>query len=156
MGKNLVRKVGVIADTHGLLRPEAIAKLAGSDHIIHGGDIGGVEVLQGLRALAPLTVVRGNVDNQNWARSLPDTAAVRIGSARLYVIHNIHELNIEVRDKFAAVISGHSHRPLLSERDGVLFVNPGSAGPRRFSLPVSIACLEIVGEQVRGRIIPLE
>ena len=149
--------VGVISDTHGLMRPEALTALAGVQHIIHAGDIGSPEVLHALEAVAPLTAVRGNVDRFPWARGIPDTAHVRIEAARLYVLHDVHQLDLDPRTAgFTAVVAGHSHRPEITERDGVLFVNPGSAGPRRFKLPVSVARLRIAGGRVRGRVVLLD
>lgn len=149
-------EVGIIADTHGQLRPQAVAALAGVEHIIHAGDIGAQEVLQGLCAIAPLTAIRGNNDRFSWARSLPRTAEVRIGEARLYVLHDLHELAVDPgTDGFAAVISGHSHHPSVVERNGVLFVNPGSAGPRRFTLPVSVARLQIRATRVQAQVVML-
>ncbi len=149
--------VGVISDTHGLVRPQALAALTGVQHIIHAGDIGSPEVLQALAAIAPLTAIRGNVDRSPWARRIPETARVRIGAARLYVLHNVHELDLDPRAAgFAAVVAGHSHRPGIVERDGVLFVNPGSAGPRRFKLPVALARLRIAGQRIRGEVVLLE
>jgi len=146
-------EVGVISDTHGLLRPEALEALAGVDHIVHAGDIGSPEILTSLAALAPVTAVRGNNDRGPWARAIAETEAVEVGGAWLYVLHDLHELDLNPRAAgFAAVISGHSHQPKLEERDGVLYVNPGSAGPRRFSLPVSLGRLVIDGGRVTGRL----
>ena len=145
--------VGLISDTHGLLRPEALVALRGADHLVHAGDIGDPEVLRGLRAVAPLTAVRGNNDAGAWARTIPDTASVRLGGIVLHVLHDLKALD---RDPAAAgfrvIVSGHSHQPRVEERDGVLYVNPGAAGPRRFRLPVSVGMLEIDGGRVRARI----
>lgn len=139
-------RIGLISDTHGLLRPEAIAFLQGSDHIVHAGDIGDPSILDALRAMAPLTVVRGNNDRQPWAASLPETEMIEVGGALLYVVHDLHELDIDPASvEVRAVISGHSHKPSVAERDGVLYVNPGSAGPRRFRLPIAAGEL-IVGD----------
>lgn len=133
-------RVGVISDTHGLLRSEAIVALRGSDLILHAGDIGRLEVLERLRDLAPTHAVRGNIDIQPWARKLPDTAVVRAGRQRLFVLHDISQLNIDpLCAGYGAVVFGHSHRPSAESRHGVLFLNPGSAGPRRFALPVTVA-----------------
>lgn len=149
-------RVGLISDTHGLLRPEALAFLAGADHIIHGGDIGGPEILERLRELAPLTVVRGNNDTAAWAASIPETARLDLGAVALYVIHDLKQLDI---DPSAAgvrvVVSGHSHKPACSERGGVLYVNPGSAGRRRFSLPIAAAELLVDGSDVKVNLVNL-
>lgn len=143
------RRIGFISDTHGLLRPEALDALHGVEHIIHAGDIGSPAVLEGLRALAPVTAVRGNNDTEPWARSLPLTASIEIGELVLYVIHELADLRAHPAPlDIAGVVTGHSHRPLIESREGVLFVNPGSAGPRRFKLPVSVA----VGSIVRGKL----
>ncbi len=151
------RIVGVISDTHGLMRPQALAALAGVDHIIHAGDIGAQEILHALAAVAPLTAIRGNNDRFAWARSLPATATAQIGEARLYILHDVHELDLDPSAAgFAAVIAGHSHRPVIVDRDGVLFVNPGSAGPRRFTLPVAVARLRVTGAGVRGELVQLD
>jgi uncharacterized protein len=148
--------VGVISDTHGLVRPEALRALRGSARIIHAGDIGAQEVLDALSAIAPVTAIRGNNDRDAWARRLPETTAVDVDGTRLYVLHDVHDLDLDPRAAgFAAVIAGHSHRPAIIERDGVLFVNPGSAGPRRFTLPIAVARLYIRSDRVRGRIITL-
>jgi uncharacterized protein len=141
-----MKTLGIISDTHGLLRWEAEAALAGVDHIIHAGDVGTPEILERLRRIAPVTAVRGNNDKGSWADPLPATAIVDICGQRLYVVHDIAKLDVDpVVDGIAAIIAGHSHKPAVSEKDGVLFLNPGSAGPRRFNLPVTIAKL-IVGE----------
>lgn len=151
------RVVGVISDTHGLVRPEALAALHGVDVIVHAGDIGEPAVLAALRALAPVTAVRGNNDRGSWARGIPATAVVEVGDAALYVLHDLHELDLEPHAAgFAAVIAGHSHRPAIESRGGVLYVNPGSAGPRRFTLPVAVARLHIRGTEVRGKIVTLD
>jgi hypothetical protein len=136
--------VGVISDTHGLLRPEAIEALRGSELIVHAGDIGSPEVLRGLEALAPVIAVRGNNDHGPWAQTLPVTEVFECGGAALYVIHDVKELALDLRETgVSVVISGHSHRPVSEKRDGVLFFNPGSAGPRRFRLPISVGHLVI-------------
>lgn len=137
-------RVGIISDTHGLLRPEALAALRGSDLIIHAGDVGTPQVLEGLRELAPVTAVRGNNDRGALATELPETEAVEVGGRWLYVLHDLHALDLDAAaGGFAAVVAGHSHRPKIEERQGVLFINPGSAGPRRFSLPVAVARLRV-------------
>lgn len=136
--------VGVIADTHGLLRPEAVTALQGVEVIIHAGDVGNPEVLAGLRQIAPVQAVRGNTDRGEWAQALPLTEVVEVGGARLYVLHELFCLDLDPRAAgLAAVIFGHSHRPHQESKDGVLYLNPGSAGPRRFTLPVSVALLRV-------------
>ena len=132
--------VGLISDTHGLLRPQAVAALQGSDLIIHAGDIGKPEILIELERLAPVTAVKGNIDKAAWSANLPSTAVVEAGPASIYVIHNIDDLELDpAAAGFRVVISGHSHKPVQTERSGVLYINPGSAGPRRFHLPVTVA-----------------
>jgi putative phosphoesterase len=149
-------RVGLISDTHGLLRPEALDFLAGADHIVHGGDIGGPDILEQLAAISPLTVVRGNNDTAPWAHAIPETARVDFGSVVLYAIHDVKALDIDPRAAgVRVVVSGHSHRPACMERDGVLYVNPGSAGRRRFSLPIAAAELVIDGDAVHARIVTL-
>jgi hypothetical protein len=143
--------IGLISDTHGLLRPEAVAALAGSDFIIHAGDIGHPEVLEGLARLAPVTAIRGNVDRGDWAAGLPPTDVLDAGGTYLYVVHNLAELDLDpAAAGFQMVVSGHSHQPAVREKDGVLYINPGSAGPRRFSLPVAVGRVRIAD----GRIVP--
>jgi hypothetical protein len=146
----------VISDTHGLIRPQALAALRGSDLIIHAGDIGAPAVLEALSAIAPLTAIRGNNDCDAWARDLPDTTAVEVDDTWLYVLHDANELDLDPRAAgFAAVIAGHSHKPAIAERHGTLFVNPGSAGPRRFTLPVAVARLYVRAGQVHGEVVLL-
>jgi putative phosphoesterase len=136
-------QIGIISDTHGLLRPEAIEHLAGSDHIIHAGDIGAPEVIGGLRGIAPTTAVRGNID-VGWAKDYPDTQLVVLGGRAFYVLHNLNEINVDPEASgINIVVSGHSHRPRIETKAGVLYVNPGSAGPRRFKLPIALALLTI-------------
>ena len=148
------KTIGVISDTHGLLRAEAIAALRGCDAIVHAGDIGKPEVLEQLAALAPLTAIRGNVDR--WATALPDTAVLTLARKRFYVIHNVKELALDPRSAgFAAVISGHSHMPRSETRDGVLFLNPGSAGPRRFRLPVAVARISVHKDAIEAELVTL-
>ncbi len=148
--------IGLIADTHGLLRPEAIEALKGSDFIVHAGDIGGPEVLAGLSRLAPLTAIRGNVDRGSWASALPDNEVLQAGAAFIFVIHDIAELDLDPGAAgFQVVVSGHSHQPGRREKDGVLFVNPGSAGPRRFKLPISVGRLWIGETGITAELIEL-
>jgi hypothetical protein len=136
--------IGLISDTHGLLRPEALDALRGSDLIIHAGDVGKPEILERLRAVAPVVAVRGNIDTADWALALPLTAIVEAQSARIYVLHDVKQIDRDpVAAGFHIVVSGHSHQPGRSERKGVLYVNPGSAGPRRFRLPISVARLRL-------------
>jgi uncharacterized protein len=149
--------VGLISDTHGLLRPEALAALCGSRYIIHAGDIGDAAVLEGLSPLAPVTAVRGNNDTGAWAGGLPDTAVLEAGSARIYVLHDLKALDRDpVAEGFRVVVAGHSHKPGELRRDGVLFVNPGSAGPRRFRLPVTVARLRVSKRTVSFEIVQLK
>lgn len=152
-----VHVLGVISDTHGLVRSAAVKALAGTDMIIHAGDIGTPEVLAALHAIAPVVAVRGNNDQDEWAQTLPETEMVEVGRIAIYVLHDLHALDLDpVAAGFGAVISGHSHRPSISKRPGVLFLNPGSAGPRRFKLPVSLARLQISGAAVEAQVIELE
>ena len=142
-------RIGLISDTHGLLRPQALAALRGSAHIVHAGDIGSAQILDALRQIAPLTAVRGNNDRDAWASSLPQTVEAELCGVRAHVLHDLHALAIAPRERnIAVVISGHSHKPRVERRAGVLYVNPGSAGPRRFKLPVSVAELLIDGDRV--------
>ena len=148
--------VGVISDTHGLLRPEAAEALKGSELIVHAGDVGDASVLERLRAIAPTIAVRGNIDTSTWARTLPLTEVVEAGELQIYVLHDLASLDLDPKAAgFAAVISGHTHRPAADLRDGVLFLNPGSAGPRRFTLPVAVARLEVAGAHLSHQIIEL-
>jgi putative phosphoesterase len=148
--------LGVISDTHGLLRPEAVAALAGVERIVHAGDIGDRGVLDALARVAPVSAVRGNNDRGPWAADVPETEVVEIGGVALYVLHDLNELDLDPRAAgFAAVIAGHSHQPRQEERDGVLYFNPGSAGPRRFKLPVSVGRLTIEAGRVRGALVTL-
>ena len=138
------RIVGVVSDTHGLVRPEALARLRGSELIVHCGDVGAPAVLDALRAIAPVRAVRGNNDRGPWASALPADAVIELGPHRLYVIHDVGELAIDPEAAgFAAVLFGHSHRPSVERRRGLLWINPGSAGPRRFRLPVAVARLVV-------------
>lgn len=148
--------VGVISDTHGLLRPEALDALRGSDLIIHAGDVGKPEVIARLGEVAPLHVVCGNIDNGSWAAALPQTELVEVGGHRFFVLHDIAQLDVDpVAAGFAAVVFGHSHRPSIETRNGVLFLNPGSAGPRRFKLPITVARVKTSGRHIRADIVDL-
>ena len=148
--------VGVISDTHGLLRPEAMTALKGADHILHAGDVGDAAILDQLRAIAPLTAIRGNVDVAGCCAELPATDAIEVGGQLFYLVHAIEDLDIEPRAaNVAAVVYGHSHRPAIEERNGVLYLNPGSAGPRRFNLPVTVARVRICRGKMEAAIVPL-
>ena len=150
-------RVGLISDTHGLLRPEAVKFLRGSDLIVHAGDIGKAEVLEQLEELAPVKAVRGNNDHGGWADAIPDTDVLKVEYVVIFAIHDASELGIHpVPADARVVVCGHSHRPLISERDGVLYVNPGSAGPRRFRLPIAVGELRVKGNSVRARIAELQ
>jgi putative phosphoesterase len=139
------------------LRAEAVAALRGCDHIIHAGDIGSPTILQSLSGIAPVTAIRGNNDTGEWAESIPDTQRLQFGEVTVYVIHDLKELDIEPNTAgVSAVISGHSHKPVVEERDGVLYINPGSAGRRRFKLPITVAELVIEGQSVTPRIMHLD
>ncbi len=149
--------IGVVSDTHGLLRPEALRRLRGVDRNVHAGDIGTPEVLRALEAIAPVTAVRGNNDRGAWARALPETTTLTVEGACLYVLHDVKTLAVDPRRAaVAAVIAGHSHKPSVLDRDGVLFLNPGSIGPRRFTLPIAMALLTVRGAAVRARIVYLD
>lgn len=149
-------RIGIISDTHGLLRPEAIAALQGCERIIHAGDIGKPQVLDALRALAPLEVIRGNVDSGGWAAAIPETLDLRIGGLRIYVTHDIKTMGFDpAAERVDVVIAGHSHQPKIEEVEGVLYLNPGSAGRRRFKLPISLALLDIEDGQPRAQLVTL-
>jgi putative phosphoesterase len=149
-------RIGLISDTHGLLRPEALEFLAGSDHIVHGGDIGGPDILERLAGIAPLTVVRGNNDTAAWAKAILETARLELGGVSICVIHDVKELGIDpAAAGVRVVVSGHSHKPACVERDGVLWVNPGSAGRRRFTLPIAAGELLVGDGQVTARLVTL-
>jgi len=138
------RRIGLISDTHGLLREEAVKALRGVDLILHAGDVGKPEILERLKTLAPVVAVRGNIDTTPWAQELPATAVVGAGPATFYILHDVHALDLNPKAAgFRCVVSGHSHQPGSVARDGVLYINPGSAGPRRFSLPISLALLDL-------------
>jgi uncharacterized protein len=150
-------RIGLISDTHGLLRPEALDFLRGSDHIVHAGDIGHAAVLHELATLAPVTAVRGNNDREPWADAVRKTEVLKVGEHLLYVLHDLAELDLDpAAAGFRVVVSGHSHRPAVEERGGVLYVNPGSSGPRRFKLPIAVAELHIVGASVEARLVELD
>jgi len=152
-----VIRIGIISDTHGLLRPEAVAALRGSNYIIHAGDIGERDILKKLAQVAPVTAVRGNVDIDAWARKIPATSVFEVGGVSLYVLHMLQDLDLKPEAAgFAAVLYGHSHAPKQEVRNGVLYFNPGSAGPRRFQLPVSVGRLMIRDGKVTGEILDLK
>ena len=143
MGKS-PKLIGLISDTHGLLREEAVRALRDSELIVHAGDVGAPGIIEALSALAPVVAVRGNVDKDDWASRLPATAVAEAGDVRIYVLHDVHELDLDpAAAGFHAVVSGHSHKFGRSERSGVLYINPGSAGPRRFQLPITVARLDL-------------
>lgn len=149
-------KIGVISDTHGLLRPEALRALAGSDYIIHAGDIGSADILDQLRKIAPVTAVRGNADRAPWASKLPSHEVIELAGVSIYVLHILQELDLKPEASgFSAVIYGHSHVPKQEFRQGVLYFNPGSAGPRRFRLPVSVGRLEVNGTNLTSEVVSL-
>ena len=148
--------IGVISDTHGLLRPEAVEALRGSDRILHAGDVGTPEILQALAKIAPVTAIRGNVDTEPWARRLPKAEVVDAGGISIYMLHDLSELDLKPEAAgFQVVIYGHSHQPKIEEKHGVLYFNPGSAGPRRFHLPVSVGRLTIEAGNVQAELVEL-
>lgn len=148
--------IGVISDTHGLLRAEAVEALSGSDYIIHAGDVGDPRIVDRLRRIAPLTVVAGNIDREAWARELPEDDVLSAEGLQIYVLHDIQDLDLKPEAAgFSAVIYGHSHVPKQEMRNGVLYLNPGSAGPRRFRLPVTVARLQIRDGKPQAQIVPL-
>ena len=147
-------RIGLISDTHGLLRPQALTAMQGCDAIVHAGDVGKPEILDALRAIAPLHAIRGNIDTAPWAQALPDVLDVEIAGVRLHVLHDLKTLAREPTG-VDVVVSGHSHKPLLRTRDGVLYINPGSAGPRRFKLPISVGELTIIDDRASATILPL-
>jgi hypothetical protein len=150
-------RVGLLSDTHGLLRPEALEFLRGSDFIIHAGDIGDPGVLGTLGTLAPVTAVRGNNDRDAWARGIAETEVLQVGKVLIHVLHDLAQLDLDpVAAGFHVVVSGHSHQPRIDERDGVLYVNPGSCGPRRFKLPVAVAELQVSGKSVKAKLVDLK
>lgn len=146
-------RVGLISDTHGLLRPEAVEALAGVEHILHAGDIGNPTVLTNLEKIAPVTAVRGNNDTGAWAARIAAFEGIQLGGRHIYMLHDLAELDLDPSAAgFSAVITGHSHKPKIESRDGVLFINPGSAGPRRFKLPITVGFLDIEGDTLNARI----
>ena len=149
-------RIGVISDTHGLLRPAALEALRGCDALIHAGDIGSQAVLDALADIAPVTAVRGNNDNESWARALPEEVRIEFERVGVYLLHDAKTLRPQaLTSAVQAVVSGHSHKPAISQREGVTFINPGSAGPRRFKLPVTVGYLDIVTGKPRARIIEI-
>jgi putative phosphoesterase len=155
-GRTHEKLIGIISDTHGLVRPEALEALQGSDFIIHAGDIGSEKVLHSLSSIAPVLAVRGNNDRDDWAAKIPVTRVVSIGDLLVYVLHDLKELDRDpIAEGFSAVVCGHSHRPTVKEENGVILINPGSAGPRRFRLPVSVACLRLSHKSLTARLIEL-
>lgn len=154
--QTLERLIGVVSDTHGLVRPEMIDALRGVEMILHAGDVGNSRVLEALHEVAPVVAVRGNNDKGEWAKELREWEAVEIGAVSIYMLHDLKEIDINPSGEgFRVVISGHSHKPSVEERRGVLYVNPGSAGPRRFSLPISVARLRVIGDAVEAQLIKL-
>ena len=149
------RRVGLISDTHGLLRPEAKAFLRGCDYIVHGGDIGSPDILDELGAIAPVTAVRGNNDADTWAVSVPETQFLQVGEIGIYILHDLAQLDMDTAVAARVIVSGHSHQPSVKEKDGVLYVNPGSAGRRRFKLPIALGELAITDASVAVRIMEL-
>jgi len=147
--------IGLISDTHGLMRPAALAALGGSEVIIHAGDIGKPEVIDALKTIAPVLAIRGNNDRAAWAEQIPDELDLQINGIKVYLIHDASDMDSASAAGFHAVVSGHSHKPSLVTNDGVLFINPGSAGPRRFKLPIAVARIKLRGGKVRAKIIDL-
>ncbi len=148
--------IGVLSDTHGLLRPELLPALADVDHIFHAGDVGDPEILTELRRIAPITAIRGNIDRSGPCASLPSTEAIELAGCLIYILHSIDDLDLHPQAaSIGVVLSGHSHKPSIEHRDGVLYLNPGSVGPRRFNLPITFALLRIDNGKPAARIIPL-
>lgn len=149
--------IGVISDTHGLLRPEAKVALAEAEYILHAGDVGDIRILESLREIAPVTAIRGNVDVHGECSLLPPTEALELGGKLFYLVHSVHDLDIAPRAaQVDVVVSGHSHKPAIEHKQGVVFLNPGSAGPRRFDLPVSVALVTVGEAGVEARIVELQ
>jgi putative phosphoesterase len=154
--KNIEQVIGIISDTHGILRPEAVEALRGVELILHAGDVGSPDVLDALKGIAPVVAVRGNNDKGPWAEQLPAWEVAEVGVVFIYMIHDVKEIDLSpAAAGFHVVVSGHSHKPSVEERKGVLYVNPGSAGPRRFTLPVSVARLTVRGETVNAEVVEL-
>src|SRR6266851_10099192 len=150
-------RIGVISDTHGLLQPEAVEALRGTDGILHAGDVGAPKILETLARIAPVTAVRGNVDTASWARALPQTEVVEAGGVSIYILHDPGQLDLKPEAAgFRVVVYGHSHQPKMEEKNGVLYFNPGSAGPRRFHLAVSVGKLMIKAGTVRAELVELK
>ena len=150
-------RIGIISDTHGLLRPEAVERLAGVDHIIHAGDIGRADVISDLRRIAPVTAIRGNIDTGEWAAGYRQTERVKLGGRLFYVLHNLAALDLDpIAAGIDVVVSGHSHQPRIETVDGVVYLNPGSAGPRRFSLPIALATLDLSGREIQPCVLHLD
>ena len=149
--------IGVISDTHGLLRPEALVALAEAEHILHAGDVGTIEILDELKKIAPVTAIRGNIDVYGECAKLPATEMVELGGRLFYMLHSVHDLDIVPKATgIDVVVSGHSHKPVIERENGVMYLNPGSAGPRRFSLPVSVALVTVAESGVEARLVGLE
>jgi putative phosphoesterase len=155
-GRPEPRRIGVISDTHDLVRPEALRALAGSDLLLHAGDVCGPDVLEALREIAPVVAVRGNNDHGRWADALPETATLTLGGVAVVMVHDLATLSAAARAGAGLVISGHSHQPRKAEEDGVLFFNPGSAGPRRFRLPISLGRIDVTAGGLRASVVDLE
>ncbi len=153
--RKIVYKIGVISDTHGLLRPEAEKYLEGSDVIIHAGDIGNVEIINRLRKITMVYAIRGNIDKEKWADEFPETLELEIFNKKIFIIHNIKDADIGSEKNYNIIISGHSHKPMIKKANGILYINPGSAGKRRFSLPISIAQIKIIEGNISAEIIEL-
>src|SRR4030095_13744130 len=141
-------RIGIISDTHGLLRPEAERRLAGVDHIVHAGDIGRPEIVDALRKIAPVTAIRGNVDTGEWAREYADTKLVGLAGKAIYILHDLRTLHIDAWAGIDVIVSGHSHVPKIQRIDGILYLNPGSAGPRRFKLPITLATIDVTPDGI--------
>jgi putative phosphoesterase len=148
-------RIGLISDTHGLIRPEALAALRGTELILHAGDIGKPEVLEALRNIAPVIAIRGNNDRGSWARDIPDRVDLAVNGLKFHLIHDLNDLDFSSRARYDAVISGHSHQPRAVIQDRVQLINPGSAGPRRFKLPITVGRLQITGKKMRATIVDL-